>query len=148
MVMSWNHSHLSDPEPIPLFLKFSRTFKNNNLYKLMKEIIDFEKNHPRLKLVYVENIDKKIPVLGDYLFSDEKFNYRELKYEFTRYGRIMFYETETDMAEWLSLIDEFTERCKERRAKKSTKRLKQIEAIKYFAHKKKVLQAITANKKV
>ncbi len=134
---------MSDLEPEPLFLGFSKTFKKYNLLKLNHEITEFEKTHPSLKLVLAENIDRTIPVHGDYLFSDGNKDFFELKYEFTEYGRVLYYEPkEPELAEWLTMIDEFKVWCKERRAKRDPLRIKQAEATRYLAHKKKVLQNI------
>ncbi len=69
---------------------------------------------------------------------DQK-NY-ELKYKYTRYGRVLSYEPDPDLAEWLTMIDEFTQYFKEKRTKRTPQRIKQAGIIRYLAHKKKVLQ--------
>ncbi len=139
--MSWINSDVSDPEHLPIFLRFSKTLRSYSLFKLNKEIEEFERTHPLLKLVHIENTDKKIPVLGKSLFSDEQNNYRELKYEFTKYGAIFFYEPEPDLAEWLTMIDEFKERCQAHRAKRDPLIIKKVELIRYLAHKKKYFKS-------
>ncbi len=140
--MSWINTDVSDPEPLPMFLRFSKTLRNNSLFKLNKEIEEFERTHPQLKLVLVENIDKRIPILGKSLFSDEKNIYHELKYEFTKYGAVFYYEPDPDLAKWLTMIDEFKEKCQAHRAKRDPLIIKKVELIRYLAHKKKVLQKL------
>ncbi len=129
--MTWHNTTITDPKTEPLFLKFSRTFKNNNLFRLNQEIEEFEKKHPRLKLFLVENINREISVNGDYLFSDGQKDYYELKYKYIKYGRVLYYEPDPELAQWLAMIDEFKESCKKKRTKRSPQRIKQAELIRY-----------------
>ncbi len=101
-----------------------------------REIDEFERNHPRLKLV----------LLTEGLFSDGQQNYHYLMYKFTRYGRKLYYEPDSELAEYLITISDFIESCKKRRAERTTLRRKQADLIRYLAHKKKVLQAILISK--
>ncbi len=115
------------------------------MFRLNQQIEKFEKKHPHLKLILVENIDREISVNGDYLFSDGQQDYYELKYKYTRYGRVLYYEPDPDLTEWLTMIDEFTQCCKERRTKRTPQRIKQAEFIRYLAHKKKELQDLATS---
>ncbi len=74
-------------------------FKAKNEYLLIKGIQNFERHHPFLTLVSVEDLDEWISVLGQPLFTDEKQLYRELLYRFKRYKQIRYYQPDKALLE-------------------------------------------------
>lgn len=62
--MSWKYTDVCDRDPPPIFLEFSRTFRNKSQIILDREIDDFMVAHPHLDLVLMEEINTTVPVLG------------------------------------------------------------------------------------
>ncbi len=93
----------------PVWLRFNFLFTSNHIYTLTCDIKDFEAKHPFLTLVLTDDLDKVISVLGDPLFVDGKFLYRELLYKFKRFRHLRYYQPHPALEEWLSMIDEFSE---------------------------------------
>ncbi|HDZ18114.1 hypothetical protein LCGC14_2195350 [marine sediment metagenome] len=57
----------------------------------------FEKKQPFLTLVSIDDLDKKISVLGEPLFVNG------------RYGHLGYYQPDNALLEWLTMIDEFSD---------------------------------------
>ncbi|KKK85105.1 hypothetical protein LCGC14_2776620 [marine sediment metagenome] len=81
------------------WIDFFFIFEAKNEYLLNKCIQTFEKSHPFLTLVSVEDLDNWISVLGQPLFTDEKQLYRELLYQFKRYKQIRYYQPDKALLE-------------------------------------------------
>ena len=115
-----NKQHFNeDGEDSPIWLDYSFDFRSKNLYQLNKKIEKFEKLHPNLKLVMVDDITKEKPVVDDtILFSDELQDYHELRYKFKIYGNRRYYEPDVLLLNWLLAVDMFALWLKVKRAEK------------------------------
>ncbi|HDZ16717.1 hypothetical protein LCGC14_1152090 [marine sediment metagenome] len=57
----------------------------------------------------MEDFSQEIPVLGEPLFVDGKYLYRELLYKYKKFKHLRYYQPDKELVEWLNMIDEFHE---------------------------------------
>lgn len=107
--MSHANGQFEDDGDVPLFLKFSRFFKVKSLFALNRQVREFEAKHPKLALVSIDEFTERIPVTAKYLFSDNSHRYAERLYEFKVFKEIRYYRPDSNLAKWLTMVDEFAE---------------------------------------
>lgn len=102
----------------PVWMDFQRTWVSNGhskLYNVLKEIEQFQKTHPSLKLVNIEENCKEVNVIRrDPLFFDEKQIYYERKYSFQKYSFTCYFEPDQNLLDYLVGLQEFIDWNKSR----------------------------------
>lgn len=93
----------------PIWLDYYKEFHDRKEGRLRQKMQEFKRTHPNLTFSHGNNWIKEVKVLtGPVLFTDDRQEYREIKYTFNVYYYGGYYEPSKELDSWLRRINEMT----------------------------------------